>query len=303
MMTPSRFAGGLSTQVTRCLVGIGTLVLVALGATARAHLSLPLSRSRIGERLGSGGALVFGGVGVVAALLLMFLMARTLRLRRRKSDDDYEQVTEWHHSRWAQAVSIALVLVVFVVPAALLLAARHHAQPAGSPAPSVPPPVAQHLPPASAPENDASANVAIAVAVALLSCLVVGYLIWRHGHRQPVDSAVVSQADAAGDEILQAAAYQGAAAMRDIDEPRAAIIACYAAMKRSLAQAGVAARAADTPTDFLVRAAEAGIASVAAQNLTALFLEARFSVHPMSGMQRQAAVDALRDLAQVAGVL
>ena len=88
--------------------------------------------------------------------------------------------------------------------------------------------------------------------------------------------------------------------MCDVDDPRAAIISCYTAMQRSLAETGVAGRASDTPTELRARAARARVAPQAARRLTALFLEARFSTHTMNATQRQAAVDALHELAFVA---
>jgi Domain of unknown function (DUF4129) len=102
--------------------------------------------------------------------------------------------------------------------------------------------------------------------------------------------------DSAG---LRDAVESGRAALaEEIDDARAAIIACYVAMERSLAERGTARAAADTPDELLARAVQSGIVrGGAARRLTALFYEARFSTHPLGADQRRAASRALDDLA------
>jgi hypothetical protein len=53
---------------------------------------------------------------------------------------------------------------------------------------------------------------------------------------------------------------------------------------------------AETPADLLDRAIAMDIAPDAARSLTALFLEARYSTHPMSDADREAARTALMQL-------
>jgi hypothetical protein len=90
----------------------------------------------------------------------------------------------------------------------------------------------------------------------------------------------------------------GRSALRTLDDARAAIIASYVAMERSLADRGTARGVADTPDELLARATSGNIVRGAAPaRLTALFYEARFSSHPMDQAQRQAAVQALDELA------
>ena len=91
---------------------------------------------------------------------------------------------------------------------------------------------------------------------------------------------------------------EGTAALAAIDDARAAIIACYVAMERSLADRGTARDAADTPDELLRRAVASGtVHGGAAGRLTALFYEARFSTHPLDAGQRDAASAALDELA------
>ena len=97
---------------------------------------------------------------------------------------------------------------------------------------------------------------------------------------------------------LQDAVSSGRRALAGLDDARAAIIACYVAMERSLAAAGAAHADADTPDEFLARAVAAGLVrGAAAGELTRLFYEARFSAHELTAAQRDAARAALEQLA------
>jgi hypothetical protein len=108
-------------------------------------------------------------------------------------------------------------------------------------------------------------------------------------------------------EGLREAVASGRAAMADLDDARAAIIACYAAMERSLAERGAERGAAGTPDELLGRALSSGLVRAragndsAARTLTVLFYEARFSTHPLGPAQREAAVRALDELAAELG--
>jgi hypothetical protein len=86
----------------------------------------------------------------------------------------------------------------------------------------------------------------------------------------------------------------GSAALQANHEPRAAIIACYAAMEQGFAAAGSAPAAADTPAEVLARATAAGIVrSGSAEVLTGLFRRARYSDEPMTSADSAAAATAL----------
>jgi hypothetical protein len=96
---------------------------------------------------------------------------------------------------------------------------------------------------------------------------------------------------------LQDALSAGTAALRDEADPRAAIIACYAAMEGSLAGAGAVPAASDTPDEVLARAASGGlIRSAAAGELTGLFRQARYGHRDIAEGERAAAQGALTRL-------
>jgi len=98
-------------------------------------------------------------------------------------------------------------------------------------------------------------------------------------------------------ESLVRAAERGLAEMADLSrEPREAIIACYAAMERELANVpGAVPQDFDTPTEVLARAVEHhALQADNAAGLVALFVEARFSPHVMNEGHRDAAVRTLQ---------
>jgi Domain of unknown function (DUF4129) len=95
-------------------------------------------------------------------------------------------------------------------------------------------------------------------------------------------------------EPLVAALAAGARVLHSDPDPRTAIIGCYAAMERSLADAGTPPRMADTPAEVLSRATLSGLVrSAPATTLTGLFRRARYSSHPMTEADRATAIDAL----------
>jgi hypothetical protein len=106
----------------------------------------------------------------------------------------------------------------------------------------------------------------------------------------------VTSQDASDPETapLVAALEAGARALHEDPDPRTAIIGCYAAMERSLADAGSPPRLADTPAEVLGRATAGGLVRSAwAGTLTGLFRQARYSSHPMTEADRAVAIGAL----------
>jgi hypothetical protein len=133
--------------------------------------------------------------------------------------------------------------------------------------------------------------------IALLVAAVVLSVWWSQRFRTSFGG---SHADylAEDPEDMREAVESGRSALRAVDDARAAIIACYVAMENSLAERGTARAVADTPDELLARATSSGLVrGTAAARLTALFYEARFSSHPMDRGQRDAAEQALTELA------
>ena len=126
--------------------------------------------------------------------------------------------------------------------------------------------------------------------------------LWVRRQRRAHDWPDDSRAEPDSKHSLQDALSAGTAALRDQADPRAAIIACYAAMEGSLAGAGAVPAASDTPDEVLARAASGGlIRSAAAGELTGLFRQARYGHRDMAEGERTAAQGALTPAARRPG--
>jgi len=135
-----------------------------------------------------------------------------------------------------------------------------------------------------------------ALLVLALAAAVAISIWWSVRQRRPALPGRIPE-DVDTEELLDVV-ESGRAALAELDDARAAIISCYLAMERSLADRGAVRDAADTPDELLARAVAAGVVrGAAAQRLTALFYEARFSSHPLGAGQRDAARAALDELA------
>jgi Domain of unknown function (DUF4129) len=140
------------------------------------------------------------------------------------------------------------------------------------------------------------ADLLYGLLVVLLIVAVVLSILWSRRLQKP--SRPVREFIAEDPEDLREAVESGRSALRALDDARAAIIACYLAMEASLAERGTARAVADTPDELLARATASGLVrGSAAARLTALFYEARFSSHPLDRRQRDAAEQALDELA------
>jgi hypothetical protein len=132
------------------------------------------------------------------------------------------------------------------------------------------------------------ALLALVLLAAVVACIVV---ILR---RVPAGSAGDVLVLPDDESSMRDAIESGRHALRSFDDAQAAIIACYVAMEASLASAGTARAAAETPDELLARAVGSGLLhGTAAARLTALFYEARYSSHTLPGTARDEAIRAL----------
>jgi hypothetical protein len=136
--------------------------------------------------------------------------------------------------------------------------------------------------------------VVTGMVLAIVALVVVIIVVRR---RRLAELAREESAEPDDQSALSDALSAGADAMDDVADPREAIIACYAAMEQSLASAGAAPEAADTPAEILARAVAGGLVrSTAAGELTGLFRQARYGRRPMAEPERAAARSALARL-------
>ncbi len=210
-----------------------------------------------------------------------------------------------------RVVLIGLAVVVAWLVIAMMLAHLFAPQAVTPPAPppesgaSPPSHAATPPPPPQRPTEDTGDMVGtlLVAAVPMLLIIVAAAIInTRRRWRTPAPGAVAddyaeSPAPAQESELLVRAAEVGLAEMADLSrEPREAIIACYAAMERELANVpATAPQDFDTPTEVLARAVQHhALHPDNAVQLVNLFEEARFSPHVMNEGHREVAVRVLR---------
>jgi len=159
------------------------------------------------------------------------------------------------------------------------------------------------------PQDDSGDMLGILLAstIPMLVLIVVGTLIMSRRRRRAAPQGALPDDNDGDDaefpaaprrsESLARAAERGLAEIADLNrEPREAIIACYAAMERELANVpGAVPQDFDTATEVLARAVEHhALHADNAVQLVNLFAEARFSSHEMNERHRELAVGALR---------
>ena len=89
---------------------------------------------------------------------------------------------------------------------------------------------------------------------------------------------------------VRRAVVAGLRALHDYDDPRHAIIACYAQLEHLLEDHGVPAHAALTPQEYMGAALRGvDMPQDAFAGLVALFEQARYSLHPLDEADKQAA--------------
>ena len=238
-------------------------------------------------------------VGIALEAVLAGLLVALL-IRGRWPSDDVRVL------RLRGVLRAALAAALIAIPPVLLLAKPLHGHSLPPPPPPQPTPAGRATPAVTraasppAPFQVSLADVLyVLLAVALIGGIVVCVMLLRR--RQPGQEGLPPEEAPLADGQrgdLQDAVSSGRRALAGLDDARAAIIACYLAMERSLGAAGAAHADADTPDEFLARAAAEGLVrGAAAGELTGLFYEARFSAHELTVVQRDAARQALDQLA------
>lgn len=285
------------------------VLLIVVAAALRGYL--PARDHAVRAEGGGRAALVFVVV-LLSAALAMLAVAVIARLRDPRAiapkagDLSGMLGTGAGRPSW-RVVLIGLAVIVAWLLIAMLLARlslphgappTQHAPDSGA-APNTPASTPRHR----APQNGNMLGILLAATVAMMLLLVVATFIMsrRRLRAATLHTAADNSAEylppARPSESLVRAAELGLAEMVDRGrEPRQAIIACYAAMERELANVpGAAPQDFDTPTEVLARAVELHALHIDnAVQLVNLFEEARFSPHVMNEGHRDVAVEVLR---------
>lgn len=260
------------------------VVLVAVGLHSQVAAPLWTTKSRRFD------AVVAGAVDAVAACLLVGLLART-----HWAPTDQALAERLRRAlRYVLGMAVAILTVTVLVLVVNLPPARPRAGTGGSglgarrphplSRPQVAPPGADRFP-------LAQVLYGLAAAVLLLAIVAVAWKLRQDAHRREPEPQEPAQEY---DQLLGDAVSGGRRALLQLDDARAAIIACYIAMEGTLARAGSARLVTETPDELLGKAASTlGHGAGAARRLTTLFYEARFSTHPMDAACRDDAEQAL----------
>ncbi|OSC43178.1 DUF4129 domain-containing protein [Mycobacterium decipiens] len=300
----------MSDNPTRRVVIVIVLVMLA-AAGLRGYLPAD-DGAPLAEAGGSRAVLMFI-VAALSATLALVAVAIITRLRDPRtvapSAGDLSPMLGGERGRpnW-RVVLIGLgVILAWLLIATLLarLFVPHDVNPAvltpDSSAPSDADATAEPRP--QPPQSDTGDVFGILFASTILFlAIVVGAMIVSRMRRRSApaafsDDLIESVSPPAGSESLARAAEIGLAEMADPSrDPREAIIACYAAMERELANVpGAVPQACDTPTEVLARAVEhRALHADNAAALVNLFAEARFSPHVMNEEHRESAARLLR---------
>lgn len=290
------------------------LIVLLLVVSAALRGYLPASpRGPRDEPASSGAALIFV-VAILGAALTLVAIAVIARLRDpRAAAPQAGELSEmlgtgrgrpsWRVVIIGLAVLAAWLSIVLV--GSRLLSAHGDGQAPPSPATAAasgehanaPAPRRPH------PPNGDMFGILLAATVPTMLIIAAGTVVMsrRRGRAATPatagDDFVESAAPPTRSESLARAAERGLAAMTDLSrEPREAIIACYAAMERELANVpGAVPQDFDTPTEVLARAVEHhALHADNAVQLVSLFAEARFSPHVMNEGHRDVAVRVLK---------
>jgi hypothetical protein len=263
------------------------LALTAAGLRSRGTFSHAPDRVLAGA---SGTVLATALAATEGVALVAFTLVLVMARPRRKPKPDEDEPPRLPFPWWAKTLAVLASVAVLCTPLAILFTRGTRPRTAAQAHPGVlvsggagPPRL-----PATAHGSPWPLIAGMLVALALLVALTA----WsRHARRRPARPPGDQARLALGASLAAGRAALAGPPGRD---PRAAIIACYAAMERGFAAAGSAPAAADTPAEVLARATGAGLVrSGSAVRMAGLFRCARYSSEPMTIADSAAAGAAL----------
>ena len=261
------------------------LALTAAGLRSRGTFSHAPDRALAG----ASGAVVATALTVTEGVALVaFVLVLAMARPRRKPKADDDEPPRLPFPWWAKTLAVLAAVAVMVTPFAVLLTRKTRPRTAAPQARAgvlagggAPPRL-----PATAHGSPWPLLAGMLIALALLLALTA----WSRRTRRRATGPPRDQ----GRLALGQSLATGRAALAGPRDPRAAIIACYAAMERGFAAAGSAPAAADTPAEVLARATGAGLVrSGSAARMAGLFRRARYSSEPMTSADSAAAASAL----------
>src|SRR5216683_1258023 len=282
---------GAAGQARATRIVLAALLMALVLAGLRGHI-------RLHDQAGP-----YQGDGIVVGVMLEAVLAALL-IRGRRAPAEAVLA-----ARLRIVLRPVLITGLIVIPLTLLVAAPLRTHPRLQRLPGGSRPTLRPRLPSARPAPHGSVAIHIPLSGVLYALLIIALITGTAAcavllrRRQASAAAAASYPEVVPDADAQRAGLRdavesGSSALRAFGEARAAIIACYLSMEQSLGRAGAVRDAADTPDELLARAARAGLVrGSAAARLTGLFYEARFSSHQLGTEQRDAAREALRELA------
>jgi hypothetical protein len=290
-----------------------TLVVLLLIAAIALRGTPPGARHhRDGEPAVSGTAALILIVALLGVSLTLITGAVVVRVRNPRASAPRSVRLDWSRdgARWSRRRLVLLVagLAVGAALFAVLLSRLGGwaiQWPAAPPAPvsaDTAPDPPRPPTPFGHEASDTMLRVLYAAAGGFLVLVAVGSIAATRRPRRspaPATSGGTGGQSPGSDPVAESLVRAAEVALAEVGdpsrEPRAAIIACYAAMERELASVpGAAPRDFDTASEVLARAVQHdALRSSSATPLVELFEEARFSPHVMDEGHRDSAVRAL----------
>ncbi|MDX1885298.1 DUF4129 domain-containing protein [Mycolicibacterium sp. 120270] len=291
---------------------VGAVIVLLIVAAAALHGYLPGGEDPPQERPTSGLGSMFAVIAMLAVSLAIIVIAIVTQSRNRPvgygmGDLPRERAGDRRPVTWRMILVAVAVILAWLLIVALLsrLNAQMGAeapppeagtQPPGTPQPPQEPP--EQPQPSSTVFSLLAGSMVLLMMVLFVTAAIAGRMQRRRPQPviDPGDEYPTVATGSAPDPLARAAELGLAEAIDLSREPREAIIACYAAMERELANSpDVVPRESDTPSEVLARAVEhRALHAESAIELVELFEEARFSPHVMTEEHREAAVRVLR---------
>jgi len=306
---------GIKPGIDKPTGRVVALIVLMIFVAAALRGYLPAQEHAVHREGGSGRAALVFLIAALSGTVALLAIAVIARLRDPRAAPprgaDLSDLLgtgkgrpNWRVMLIGLAVIVAWLLILMLLVRLLVPPAAPPSAP--TPAPTAPSSVhATGPPPQQHPQNNTGDTLRILLAstIAMLLVIATGSVIISRRRLRATTPATIaddhfeSPTPAPRSESLVRAAEVGLAEIGDLNrEPREAIIACYAAMERELANVpGAVPQDFDTPTEVLVRAVEHHALHVDnAAQLVNLFEEARFSPHVMNEGHREIAVNVLR---------
>jgi hypothetical protein len=264
------------------------LVVTAVGLQARGTFARGQNQAVAGVS-GAVLAIALSAAEGIAAIAFIIVLASARPQRLPKSDTEEDELERPYIPWWAKTLGVLLAVAALVTPFAVLLTRK--------PRTTGPRPLPSGLAGGglirpAAPASSSAWPLITGMVIAILVVVTLAVLSRRRRHSARIPHAGRRRLAALLDSLAA-----GSEALTAGGEPRAAIIACYAAMERGFAAAGSAPAVADTPAEVLARATRVGLVRAGpAETLTGLFRRARYSTQPMTSTDSQVATEALTEL-------